>query len=376
MAWDSIFQGVLIVGFPALAIWITKRFSTANWISPVVLCYAVGIVIANLVPITLQTAIPNTFTKATIMFAIPLLLLNTDVLAWLKQAKNTLVSFALCVLSGFVATIFVTWLFADKLPNSWRYAGMMFSLFTGGVPNMQAVALMLNATEEEILLVSMADILCGGIYLMFLTSVAHRFFGLFLTPYVSSVSIQAHQLNNPLPIQWRQVLLSLALAVFSIGITLGVTWLFTGEIASIVLILLLLTSVAIALSFIPAIRQLPNTFEVGEYFLLMFCVALGLLADFSTVLEKGGTVLYFMACIWLGVAGLHALLAYFFRIDRDTYLITSTAAIYGPIFIGQVATAIGNRDLVFSGIATGLIGYAIGNYAGYGIGQLLYAWLY
>jgi uncharacterized membrane protein len=108
----------------------------------------------------------------------------------------------------------------------------------------------------------------------------------------------------------------------------------------------------------------------------MFCVALGLLADFSTVLEKGGTVLYFMACIWLGVAGLHALLAYFFRIDRDTYLITSTAAIYGPIFIGQVATAIGNRDLVFSGIATGLIGYAIGNYAGYGIGQLLYAWLY
>jgi len=65
------------------------------------------------------------------------------------------------------------------------------------------------------------------------------------------------------------------------------------------------------------------------------------------------------------------LLAALFRIDRDTFLFTSVAALYGPPFIGQMASITNNRQLIFSGIAMGLLGYAIGNYLGIGWAYLL-----
>ena len=68
---------------------------------------------------------------------------------------------------------------------------------------------------------------------------------------------------------------------------------------------------------------------------------------------------------------LHFILASIFRIDRDTVIITSTAAIYGPAFIGPVANAIKNKEVIVTGITMGLLGYAIGNYIGIGIGMLL-----
>jgi uncharacterized membrane protein len=73
----------------------------------------------------------------------------------------------------------------------------------------------------------------------------------------------------------------------------------------------------------------------------------------------------------LGSILLHFILAAIFRIDRDTVIITSTAAIYGPAFIGPVANAIKNRDIIGLGITIGLLGYAIGTYLGMGMAFLL-----
>ena len=52
-------------------------------------------------------------------------------------------------------------------------------------------------------------------------------------------------------------------------------------------------------------------------------------------------------------------------------MITSTAAIYGPVFVGQIASAIGNKKLIFTGIALGLLGFAVGNYLGIGLAYIL-----
>lgn len=45
-------------------------------------------------------------------------------------------------------------------------------------------------------------------------------------------------------------------------------------------------------------------------------------------------------------------------------IITSTSAIYSPPFVPVVAVALGNKEVIFAGITTGLIGYAAGNYLG------------
>ncbi|MEM9886397.1 MAG: DUF819 family protein [Bacteroidota bacterium] len=369
----TMIQVLLILLFPAFSIWLLQRLKIGSWLSPVVLCYGIGIAIANVTDFPIQEAVSTQFSEITILFAIPLLLYATDVRAWLKYARSTLLSFGLCILSAIIVSVLMALIYQSYFEQTPRYAAMMLGLFTGGAPNMQAVGMMLEAESEDFILLNAADIFIGGCYLLFLTSFAHRFFGQFFPDFKVS-----NKEDMMLPIE-RQAsissyLLALVLTVVVVAAAAGTTLLLTGELKSVVLIILLLTTIAIGLSFIPKIRHLAGSFQLGEYFLLMFCVAIGLLADFTSIWERGGMVILYMASVWLGIVFLHSLLSYFFRIDRDTLLITATACIYGPVFVGQLASAIGNRTLVFSGISTGLIGYALGNYLGLALMYFLEAW--
>ena len=65
------------------------------------------------------------------------------------------------------------------------------------------------------------------------------------------------------------------------------------------------------------------------------------------------------------------LLARLCRIDYHTTMITSTAGVFGPAFIIPVAKALKNDEIILPGILCGILGYAIGNYLGIGLGQLL-----
>ena len=59
------------------------------------------------------------------------------------------------------------------------------------------------------------------------------------------------------------------------------------------------------------------------------------------------------------------------RVDADTYIVTSVAAIASPPFVPLIARALGNPAAILSGITTGIIGYALGNYIGISLGLLL-----
>jgi uncharacterized membrane protein len=50
-------------------------------------------------------------------------------------------------------------------------------------------------------------------------------------------------------------------------------------------------------------------------------------------------------------------------------------ASFGPAFIGPVASVLKNKDIVVSGLTTGLVGYAVANYLGIGIAHLFH-WMF
>ena len=370
-----IVQTLLIVVGPLFCIWLVKQFKIEKWLSPVVLAYALGILVANLHLFPILPKINTTFSEITVVFAIPMLLYATDIKAWLRYAPKTLISFALCVVSGLVASTVAAFFFhSGNIPN-WMVSGMLVGVYTGGTPNMQAIGLALGAGEEAYVLLNAADIFCGGLYLLFLTSVAHRLFGYLLPEFEGDKGLDTNEEEfSSTQITLTGLLQSFGLTLLVIAGAVGGTYLITGAMKSSSLIILLLTTGSIVASFSPRVRRINGAFEIGEYLLLMFCVAVGMLSDFQDVWENGSEVVRYTGVVMLSTASLHVLLSMLFKIDRDTTLITSTAAIYGPVFIGQVAAAIGNRTLVFSGMATGLIGFAIGNYLGIGMAYFL-KWL-
>ncbi len=375
-----IIQILLIVLFPFLSYKLTHFLNVEKWLSPVVLCYAAGILISNLGLIPLDNHISTIFTQVSILIAIPLLLYSTDIVNWFKYAKSTLISFGLIVLTGMAGSIFAAFVFKDMLPHTWMYAGMLTGIFTGGTPNLNAIGLALHVPEAEIVIINTTEIVWGGIYLIFLTSIAKQVIGRFLPDFVyknePQTTIHPKEIIPPLIENIRKkttidIVKALLLTLFITGISVGLTKLLTGNLESIALLILLLTTFSIISSFSKKVRNLRGTYETGDYFLLVFSIAIGLLADFSKILENGLDIFLFTGSVLLFTIGFHYWLAKKFKIDTDTAIITSTAAIYGPVFIGQVASAIGNKKMIFSGISTGLVGYAIGNYLGLGIAYLV-----
>ncbi len=372
----QVLQVLLIILGPYLGIRAARRLGMGSWLSPVIIAYALGIIIANLPGFPIDTTISTTFSEVTVLLAIPLLLFSTNIRAWLSHAPKTLLAFGLCVISGLVASSVVAFSFPLEGFDQWMISGMLVGVYTGGTPNMQAIGLALGASEDVYVLLNAADIFCGGIYLIFLTSVAHRFLGWFLPDFEGDRGLEMTEADSEKgEWNWYHLGLAFALTLFIIGASLGLVWAFTGALKASSWIILLLTGGSIAASFSAKVRELKGAFEAGEYLLLMFCVAIGSLSNFQEMLNGSTSIIPYTASVLLLTVALHFALAALFRIDRDTTLITSTAALYGPVFIGQIASVIGNRTLVFSGMATGLIGYALGNFLGIGMAALLQIWL-
>lgn len=68
---------------------------------------------------------------------------------------------------------------------------------------------------------------------------------------------------------------------------------------------------------------------------------------------------------------LHGLLARWLKIDVDTFLVTSAAAILSVPLIPAVAGAIRNRDVLVPGFAVAILGYILSNYAGIMVAALV-----
>lgn len=371
LLWKGL-QLLVIVSMPYVGMVLHKKPFFKSWMSPVVFCYGIGIVISNFGLMPLDTSLSTTITEVTIVLAIPLLLFSTQVLKWIKYTGKGLLSFLFCILSALIGTTLAFYFFHDTLPDTWRLSGMLVGIYTGGTPNMQAIGMALEASQETIILVNAADLLMGGLYLVFLSTVAHRALKGFLPDFDAS-SIQNHENLIPKKVAFniKDSAKGIGLSLVVVGLSMLFPFLFTGSVDNIALIILFLTSFSILMAFIPRVQKLESTFETGDYLLLVFCVALGLLADFATIFREGGALIMYSAVALFSTILIHLLLAKIFKIDRDTFIITSTAGVYGPVFIGQIASTIGNRKLVFTGITLGLFGYAIGNFLGIGLANLL-----
>jgi len=97
----------------------------------------------------------------------------------------------------------------------------------------------------------------------------------------------------------------------------------------------------------------------------------GSMANLIKMLSNSPYIILYVSIAIFGSLIIHLILSYFLKIDTDTMIITSVAGIFSPPFVPLVASSLKNKDIIFSGITAGLIGYAIGNYYGVFISYLL-----
>lgn len=368
-----VLQVLLCVLFPVVAIWAGERFRVAKFLGPVTLCYVAGVLAGNLPGIRLSQEVSMRVSEAVVPLAIPLLLFSTDVRQWPKLARSLLISFAGACLAAVLSAALVGWFFRGKTDEWWKIAGMLVGVYVGGTGNMAAIGRVLEVRSETFVLLTTADLAAGGAYLLFLLTFAQRVLLRLLPPFTAAPHPAAFEHPGEGLGAWtrhhlRGMGLGFGLALLIAALGLGATLLAFGKLEAAPA-LLAITTLGIVASLSQRVRALVGTYELGEYLLLIFCVAIGSLADVR-MLSGGNLTLFLYVWLVMGLAiVIHTALSALLRVDVDSTLICSTATIYGPAQIGPVATALKNRVLVGPGLTLGLAGFALGNYLG-----LLTAW--
>jgi len=374
--------------FPALVLYLGHTFSFVRKIGSIVVCYVVGLFIGNIgvLPGNLE-GMHDILTSVTVPLAIPLLLFSEDIRKWIKMARKTFLSLLLGIFSVLVMVVLGYFIFRSNMPDAWKISGLLIGVYTGGTPNLAAIATMLDVDDEIYILTHTADLVVGAFVLLFMLTFAQRFFLLFMRPFKSPEGIEFQNHTAEMVDEFESyegffskpvflpLLKGFGLTVLIFAIGGGLSMLVSKNNQTVVAILTI-TSLGIVSSTFAAVNRIKKTFQLGMYFILVFSLVVASMANLSEMFSSYNStfLVSIFLYILLAVVGsllFHALLSWIFKIDVDNFLITSIALSMSPPFVPVVAAALKNKMVVISGLIIGIIGYAIGNYLGVAVAYVL-----
>jgi uncharacterized membrane protein len=373
------FSAILFLGAPAVMLWLVRHVGLARKLGTIVLCYIAGMLLglSGVMP-TATDAIRTSVTEASLGLALPLLLFSVDMQAWRHVAGRAMGSMFLAITAVvFVATVLFYSFQSRGVADAEHLAGMAVGMYTGGIANLGAIKLALEIPDGRYLLFATVDTFVGALYLMFVLTLAPRIFGRLLRPFPDQYRLNdtiTEDTDNYRDLLRRTSWPAIAIALVAAGVCVGLAivvapWLRFSSPQ--IMVIVLLTSFGLMASFIPVIRTNKAAPKLGMYLIYVFpfCVAASM--DLNALADMDVSILAFVVAATFGALLLHALLCRLFRIDVDTFIITSVAALMSPAFVPMVARSLGNPAILLSGMATGILGFAIGNYLGISVALLL-----
>ena len=379
--------------FPILIIYLCTTYPILDKIGMVIICYGVGLVLGNIniLPPDILTS-QETLNEVCVALSLPLLLFSLDLRQWVHLAGKTILSMALATLSIIIVSCLGFLFINGLIKESWKLVGMAVAVYTGGTPNLAAIKTALDVDPTIFITFHTYDIVITLFCIIFFIAIAQRVCNRFLPRFEplemkrsgtaetrntntgETDILHSEGIDSYKGILKFKTLLKLAAALvlsgIIVGTALGISQFFPSEYATSITILGI-TSLGIGCSFIPAVRNIEKTFQLGMYIIMIFCLVVSSMASFSQLSNLNYPLLSYVGFSVFGSLTLHGIFCKIFKIDADTFIITSTSAICSPPFVPVVAAALGNRMVILSGLTTGIIGYAIGNYLGISIAYIV-----
>ncbi len=380
----------LYILVPVLIIECFKRWTWMQKIGTVVAAYAVGIIFAltGFVHFEPGTAaalsfgkLQSTIMSVTVPLAIPLMLFNCDFKLWTKALPKTIWSLMAGILAVLVAVISGYFIFrTPEIANFNKIAAMMTGIYTGGTMNFNALGASLGVDKTVMAIVLAFEMVFTTPYIFFMIGGGYKFFRKIL-PHKdvtrkgrTDEDVESKDVENYRGMFHRRIvggmMIGLALSILFLAIGAGLALLITGTLNELVVILTI-TTLSIIASFFRKVRELPKTFELGMFFILIFSVIVASLFDIHSV--NGGSLMIGLFVLWVMVcaAGLHLLFCKISHVSGDLFCVSQIALLCSPPFVPPVVGAMQNKKVLISGIVIGLVGYAVGTYLGIAIALIL-----
>lgn len=374
--------------FPVLIIEAFKRWTAVQKIGTVVLAYAVGIIASLCGVFHFEPEVAVSFGKMQSMMmnvavplAIPLMLFNCDFKLWTKALPKTAWALVTGLAAIIVSVVSGYFIFRNHVPDAAKVSGMMTGIYTGGTMNFTALGNALQVDKTVISIVLAFEMVITTPYIFFLLGGGYKVFRKLL-PYkdithkgrTDEEEVETNDVENYQGMFEKKnfwgMMKGLGLSFVFLAIGAGLALFITGTLNELVVILTI-TTLAIIASFFKKVRELPKTFELGMFFILIFSVIVASMFDINSVRGESLYIGGFVGWIMIMSVAIHLLLCRIAKVSGDLFCVSQVGLLCSPPFVPPVAGAMKNKKVLISGIVVGLVGYACGTYLGTIIAWLL-----
>ena len=385
---------------PAGVLWLCRKYPIFDKIGPVMILYAIGLFFAN-IPMPaeiglLQKVIPMIM----IPLAIPMMLFGctfktSEISLQARIITSGVLSVAIAVIGGYM-------IFGESIQQGEAIGGLLAGKCTGGTLNAAAIKQGLGVDDNTYILLTTYDIIICFFYFVFLLGGGIRLFRrLYGEETKLSISDKDKEVikremaavkENPYKglnskkgyTQMGKILsLTLGVVIIAFGMSYLIGWIAGADLKNFMNekeggwfmapFILMLTTLGIGLSFVKPVRKLHRSYDLGMYLIYIFSLAIASMADLSNLhIGENINMIGFLTFAIFASLFIHAIICRLFRVNADSMVISSVAFINSPPFVPMISNAMRNRAALVTGISSGLIGYAVGNYLGILMDKLLH----
>lgn len=373
----------VIATITALAFWLEARYTWARNVGAALLVIVLGAALSNLGLVPTASPIYDGIFGSVTSLAIAWLLLAVRLSDLREAGPRMLGAFGIGVLGTAVGSVVGALLLSGAFgAETWKLAGVTTGTYSGGSLNFVSVGRALELPTSLFAAATAADNIVTAVWFG-----ATLLIPLWLSRSKGGVAAGSSGADPEAAVGVSAVAgpgaagigpsdkasmraLDVSL-LFALGFSL--IWLADQLSAAVPAIpsVLWLTTLALGAGQLPAVRRLSGSMLLGTIALHFFFALIGIGSRVSEIVVVGPAVLYLMVI----VVGVHGVVIYgvgrLVRTDVATLSVASQAAIGGPTTAMALAMARKWPALMLPGLAAGLIGYAVGNYAGFGIAYLV-----
>ena len=323
---------------------------------------------------------------------IVLILLSVDLRTVVEAGPRMLGAFGMGALGTVAGTLVAALALSGAIgAETWKLAGQYTATYTGGGANFAAVGAALDTSSELFAAGIAADVIVTAIWLAACLAVP-VIWGARGGPKGRADGAGGAAAENRVGAESGIVLATpgqpgglagrLYESVGTVSLTdlAGLLTLVTGTLLASEWLaartplpgVLWLTTFALGLAQVRAIRELRGAAVFGNYLVLWFLASNGASSVIANIVAVGPPIFYF-ALLTVAVHGVVVFVGgRLVGLDLPTLAVASQANIGGPASAMALASARGYTDRVLPGVAVGLLGYAVGNYLGFAVAALLH----
>ncbi|EQL10200.1 TPA: DUF819 family protein [Clostridioides difficile] len=348
-----------------------QRYKAIKSLGPALTIIIMGIILSNLKVVPVSTELYGTISTYAIPVSMTIMLMSVDLKEMTKLSREPLIAIFVAVLTVSIMAFLFGLVFAEKISEGWKVAGMFVGTYTGGSTNLTAIGTGLNVSRQTLAAANAADYVIGVPTLIFMFALpailknSKKFKKLW--PYhVEESELEDCQNEEFMESkEWsiKDIAWMLAIGFVVTEVSTILAGYFNSSFSSAARILLV-TTISIIIAQLKPVKKLKGNLDLGLFVALFFLCTIGFSVDIKEFLGSTFTITLYCFSIIFASFVFHLGITRLLKIKYQYVILSIVGAIADGPTSALVAASAKWNSLVSVAVVMGVIGGVLGNYAG------------